>query len=147
MRVGLVTQQISESQLRAMLEFTTRENAAYFLQRLRQGIEVQSASTAGIRYCPDLAGNEVMFLDAATLLEQGVGSCGSIATYVAGALRALAQHRGVAAPLAAGRYGPVLVRRPNNQGVQYFHAIVRTPEGTYDPTRHLQQVCVTPIYA
>lgn len=147
MTLGFATSQISEAQLRQMLELVTRENTAWFLARLRAGRSVRSASEAGVRYCPDRAGFEVLFLDAETLLDQGIGSCGSIAAYDAGVRRARAQWSGTAAPVAAGRFGPTLISRENGKGVDYWHAVVRTPTGLYDPTRDLKQVCVTPSYA
>ncbi len=147
MTLGFVTQRASDSQLRALLELVTRENTAFFLDRIRQGQETPSTSEAAVRYCPDQAAHEVMLLDAATLLDQGVGSCGSLAVYEAGLRRALAQSNGTPAAVASGRFGPVVIPRPNHQGVDYWHAVVRTPSGLFDPSRHLQQVCVTPSYA
>ena len=147
MKIGIVTQQITESQIRALMEMVTRENTAYFLDRLRFQAGVRSLEDEGVRYCPDEAGSEVMFLDAASLLDHGIGSCGSIATYEAGRQRALAVWSGVASGVAAKRFSADLIPRPNTQGVQYFHAVVRTPSGHDDPTRRLQQVCVSPTYA
>ena len=146
MTVGFRTLQVSEQQLRAVLEVVCRENTAFFLDRLRTGKRVQSASDAELRYCPDEAGYEVLYLDAGTLLDQGVGSCGSIAAYEAGYLRALAQHHGTPAPVAAGRFASDLLRQSSST-VDSWHAVVRTPDGHYDPCRGLQQVCVTPIYS
>lgn len=146
MVIGFRTHQATEQQLRAMLELVTRENTAFLLDRLRAGQRVQSAAAAGLRYCPDEASHEVLFLDAATLLDQGVGSCGSVAAYEASYLRSLAQWNGMSAPVAAGRFAADLIRQPSKT-VDSWHAVVRTPDGHYDPTRHLQQVCVTPIYA
>lgn len=148
MVLGFTTQAVTEPQIRRLLDLVVRENTALFLGQLRAGQQVQSAADAELRYCPDRASpHEIVILDAASLLDQGVGSCGSIAAYEVAYLRAIAQHQGTPAPVAAGRYAPELRRQPTRNDVAYWHAIVRTPSGLYDPTRHLPQVCVTPSYA
>lgn len=148
MVLGFATQAVTEPQLCRLLDIVIRENTAMFLDQIRSGQKVLSASDAGLRYCPDRASpHEIVILDAATLLDQAVGSCGSIAGYEVAYLRATAQHQGTPAPVAAGRYALELQRQPTRKDIAYWHAVVRTPSGLYDPTRHLPQVCVTPSYA
>jgi hypothetical protein len=147
MVLGFGTGGVTEAKLLRLLEFVTRENTAFFLGRLRAGQSVQTASEAGLRYCPDHASShEVVLLDAGVLLDQGVGSCGSIAAHDAAVYRSRAQHQGTPSPVASGRFAPHLIRQPSTE-VDYWHAVVRTPDGLVDPSRHLQQVCVTPSYA
>ncbi len=149
MTLGYQTLRIDERKTAALLRRVSDENTLWALGALRRGEALpRSAEDAGVLYCPDRASRDLIVLDGPALLEVGTGSCGSIAVLDVGLLRAQAMlEHGVPLPLARGRYGVKLLRRPGAVDIDYWHAVVRTPGGLVDPTVGLRQVCTTPEYA
>jgi len=149
MILGYSTQDFSESKLKELLEIVTRQNTQWFLAELAEGRRPPlSSHDAGIKYCPDTAGQQIIFKDASDLLDSGVGSCGSIAAYDAAGRRAWAIHRRrTSPPVACGRYKVALIRRPGAENIEYWHAVVHAEGKTFDPTRALEQICPTPSYS
>lgn len=149
MTLGYQTQGVDERKLAEILKVVCHENTLWSLDVLKRGQTLpRSAEAAGLMHCPDQASRSIIFLDAATLLELGQGSCGSIAALDVGLLRARAViHQRVPLPAATGRYQVRLLRRPGTDSIDYWHAVVRTPNGLMDPTVNLRKVCPTPEYA
>lgn len=148
MTLGYRTRHVDERKLADLFKVVAHENTLWALDALKRGVRLPlSAEHAGVLYCPDQASEDLIVLDAGTLLDVGQGSCGSIASLDVGLLRARAVVGGVPMPAAAGRFRVKLLRRPGTEDIDYWHAVVQTPNGLTDPTVRLRQVCTTPEYA
>ena len=147
--LGYWTSTVDEAKTAALLARVADDNTQWALLAMRRGDRVpRSVSETGLLYCPDRASQALLLVDGPALLEVGTGSCGSIAALEVGLLRAHAiLERAVPLPVARGRYQPSLLRRPGTKTIDYWHAVVRTPEGLVDPTVSLRQVCAAPEYA
>lgn len=143
MTLGVAVEQVDEPWLERTLSRLVQDNTQWLLT---QPSVPKSVGALGLQWCPDRAGIHVVFQHAPVLIEQGRGSCGSIAALAAAIDRTKSIRRGVAPHLAARRASVKLVRRANGR-VVYWHALVRRPRELYDPCMELRQVCPTPAYA
>lgn len=137
-----------ERKLVELFKLLAHENTLWALHKRQRGVRLpRSAEDAGILYCPDEASDAIVPKDAETLLDAGIGSCGGIAALDVGLMRSRAvfDHR-VPLPVATGRCTVKLIRRPGNKAVDYWHAVMKTPDGLVDPTARLRKVCATPRY-
>lgn len=147
--LGYWTSKVDQQKTAALLAKVADDNTQWALHAIRRGESVpRSVTETGLLYCPDRASQALLLVDGPALLEVGIGSCGSIAALEVGLLRAhTVLERAVPLPVARGRYRPDLLRRPGTKTIDYWHAVVRTPEGLVDPTATLRQVCAPPEYA
>ena len=149
MMLGYWTSQVDKRKTEALLGFISDENTRWAVDSMRRGESLpRSVAQAALFYCPDRASRSVLLVDGPALLKVGTGSCGSIAVLEVGLLRAQAVlEHAVPMPVARGRFQASLLRRPGTATIDYWHAVVRTPNGLVDPTSGLRQVCAPPEYA
>lgn len=112
------------TELQILCELVVKDNVAWMERMEAQGYEVPCcAKCAGVHYVPPKREDyerAIITIDGAQrLLAQKRGACGAIAAYDAAAKRL---------------EGEVAWVEIVPQGKSYYHAIVGTPEGTYDPT-------------
>lgn len=134
----------TEESVQATLDIATAENTSFFLSRMEDGIAVpRNTFNAGVQYCPDQPSQVMAFEAADVLLETRIGSCGSIAAYEAGMLRARAIRRGMPPRTARKLYRAVVILQHEGRR-NVWHAVVETPQGQWDPSAGLRQVCANP---
>ncbi len=145
MILGFESDGWSRESLVELLEIVVRENVAYIRESRTNGRDLpRSAFDAGIRYCPDGVGGEIRIQAADALLDQGIGSCGSIAAYDAGMMRHRAELHGVHPAVAQGRYRIDAQQTHKGNRADYYHIQVWTPRGVLDSVARLEQVCPNP---
>jgi len=112
------------AELEAVCELVVQSNTQWMERHIADGYEVPCcAKCAGVRYVPptkaDYRLGRIRVDGAQQLLATKRGACGSVAAYDAAAAR------------TEGKEAWVVIVP---QGGSYYHAIVGTNDGTYDPT-------------
>lgn len=106
---------VSDPFVRSLLAGLGEHNALWY----RRNPDQPPPSSAGVRYKPDGKSRAMLLVDASTLLDAGVGSCGSISAAEFG------WHR------SRGRAATLVVRTIETA---MWHVLVRLPGGqVWDP--------------
>jgi hypothetical protein len=119
-----------------------RATADWYLRQWRLGYEPpSSALLAGCRWSPVPGRSDLTFRSAREVFTSGRGDCWEFAAISAGHKQGHARRNGMDPDYAATQFyvdledGTDPDPDPSKRTADYFHAVVRSPYGTEDPTK------------